>query len=121
MNLERDEAVRNALRELLLERLLADERPLVHAHEAVESRLEGRVVGREVAAPHAVGLLHAQRLHGAHAGHADVELGARLEYRIEQMMRVLDGEVQLPTQRADEIDAQQIHIDREPDFGHLRR
>ena len=105
--------------ELPLERLLADESSLVHAHEAVESGLERRVVGRQIAAPHAVGLLEAQRFHGAHAGHADAELGAGGEDRIEQMMRVLDGEVQLPAERADEVHAQQIHIRREADFGHL--
>ncbi len=49
----------------------------------------------------------------------DVVLGARLEDGIEQVMGVLDGEVQLPAERADEVDAQQIHIGREPDLGHL--
>src|SRR2546430_3987806 len=53
------------LGQLLLECLLADERCLVHAHEPVETRLEGCVVRRHVAAPHAVGLLQAQRFHGA--------------------------------------------------------
>ena len=36
--------------------------------------------------------------------------------RIEQVMRVLDREVQLPAERADEIDAQRIDVRREADF-----
>ena len=70
------------------------------------------VVGRQIASPHAVRLLEAQRFHGTHAGHADVELGARLEDRIEEVVGVLDGEMQLPPERADEVDAQQVHVGR---------
>ena len=44
VNLERDEAVRHALLELLFESLLADERPFVQAHEAVEAGLVGSVI-----------------------------------------------------------------------------
>ena len=94
---------------------------LVQAHEAVEARLVGRVVGSQVAAPHAVGFFEAQRFHGAHARHADLELGAGLEDRIEQMMRVLDGKMQFPAERADEVHAQQVHIGREAHLGHLAR
>ena len=46
---------------------------------------------------------------------------AGLEQRIEQVMRVLDGEVQLPAERADEVHAQRIHIDRQPRLDSLRR
>ena len=48
-----------------------------------------------------------------------LKLGTRLEDRVEQMMRVLDREVQLPAERAHKIDAQQVHIGRETDFGYL--
>ena len=60
-----------------------------------------------------------QRFHGAHAGHANAVFRAGGEQRIEQVMRVLDGKVQLPAQRADEIHAQQVHIHRQSDFAHL--
>ena len=100
--------------------VLADEVALVHAHEAVEARLERRVLARQVAAPHAIGLLHAQRFHRAHAGHADADAPRPASNRaIEQVMRVLDREVQLPAERADEIDAQQVHVRREADFRDL--
>ena len=36
--------------------------------------------------------------------------------RVEQVMRVLDREVQLPAERADEIDAQRVHVGGEADF-----
>ena len=108
--------LRHAGGELLRERLPADELALVHAHEAIEAGLERRVVARQVAAPHAVGLLHAQRLHRAHADHADAELRAGGEERVEQVVRVLDREMQLPAELADEIDAQRVDVGREPDF-----
>src|ERR1700674_3333982 len=59
VHLERNETVRYTACALLLKRLFADERTLVHTHEPIEARLKGRVVGGHVAAPHAVGLLHA--------------------------------------------------------------
>src|SRR6202011_3201054 len=52
MYFERDEPVRHAGSQLLLELCLADEVALVHAHEAVETGLERRVVRRHVATPH---------------------------------------------------------------------
>jgi hypothetical protein len=45
---------------------------------------------------------------------------AGLEERVEKVMRVLDGEVQLPAQRADEIHAQGVDIDRQARLDHLR-
>ena len=110
VDFERDEAMRHAGCQLPRERRLADELALVHAHEAVESRLERRVVGREVGAPHPVRLLDAQRLHRAHADHADAELAAGGEERVEEAVRVLDREVQLPAQLADEVDAQRVDV-----------
>ena len=121
VHFERDEAERHAVLLLLLERLAAGERALVHAHEAGQPGLERRVVARQVAAPHAVGLLHAQRLHRAHAGHADAVLGARRENRVEQAVRVLDREMQFPAERADEVHAQRVDVGREAGFDHLAR
>ena len=36
--------------------------------------------------------------------------------RVEQVVRILDREVQLPAERADEIDAQRVHVGGEADF-----
>src|SRR5882757_2641208 len=116
---EGEEPIRHSVLELFLEGLLADEGPLVQSYEAVKSRLVWRVVGAQVRTPHAIGLLEAQRLHGAHAGHSDAEFLAGSEDRIEEMMSVFDGEVQFPTKRPDEIDAQQIHVHRQSNFGDL--
>ena len=60
VDFERDEPLRDAAGELLLERVLADEGTLLHPHETIEAGLERGVVGCHVATPHAVGLLHAQ-------------------------------------------------------------
>ena len=49
-----------------------------------------------------------KRFHGAHADHADAVLGAGLEQRVKEVVRVLDREVQLPAQGADEVDAQRV-------------
>src|SRR6185436_13632532 len=96
VHLERDERVRYARRELPLERPATDEIPLLHPHEAPEPGFERRVVAREIAPPHAVGLLEAQRFHGPHPDHADAEFLAGREQCVEQVMRVLNREVQLP-------------------------
>src|SRR5262249_37861815 len=69
VHLERDEAVGDSGGQLSLEGFATNERALLYAYEAVEARLERRVVGSDVAAPHAVGLLEAQRFHGPHAHH----------------------------------------------------
>src|SRR5581483_11913112 len=81
MHLERHEAVRDAGCELSLERLPPYERTLVHAYEAIEARLERRVIGRQIGAPHAIGFLHAKRFHRAHPDHADAVLAPAGEKR----------------------------------------
>src|ERR1700733_9713136 len=43
VHLERDETIRHAARELPFKGLAADKAVLVHAHEAIETCLEGRV------------------------------------------------------------------------------
>src|SRR5688572_12948892 len=116
VHLERDERLRHARRELPLERVATDEIPFLHPHEAPEPGFEGCVVAREIAPPHAVGLLEAQRVHGPHADHADAEFLASREQLVEQVMCVLDRKVQLPAEGADEIDAQRVHVDGETDF-----
>src|SRR4030081_1645597 len=83
VNLESDEAMRYSRLLLLFEGLFADKRTLVEAYEAVQSRFVRRVVGGEVAAPHAVGFLEPQGFHRTHARHPDVEFGAGGEQRVE--------------------------------------
>ena len=51
--------------------------------------------------------------------HADAELRARGEHRVEQVVRVLDREMQFPAERADEIHAQRVDVGGEPDFDDL--
>ena len=77
VHFERDEAVRHAGGQLLLERLAPMNSPFSMRTNRVEARLERRVVARQVAAPHPVRLLDAQRFHRAHADHADAEFARR--------------------------------------------
>ncbi len=119
MNLERDETIRYTGGELPLQRFAPDEGALAHPHEAIEPGLQRRVVARQVTAPHAVGLLQAERFHGPHARHTDAKLGAGGEYRVEQVVRVLNRKVQFPAERAHEVDAQQVHFARQAHIGDL--
>src|ERR1700674_4161027 len=61
MNLEGDETMRYARRQLLFKRFFADEGSLVETYEAVQTRFVRRVVGGQIATPHPIGLLEPQR------------------------------------------------------------
>src|ERR1051326_256785 len=97
VHLESHEAIGDSAGDLSLERIPANERTFLEAHEAIETRLKRCVVRCDVAPPHSVGLLETQRLHRAHAHHTDAMGYSRLKERIEQVMRIFDGKVQLPS------------------------
>src|ERR1700723_1841700 len=76
VNLEGDETMRYARRQLLFKSFLADESALVETYETVQTRLVGWVGGGQIPAPHPIGLPEPQGFHGAHSRHADVEFFA---------------------------------------------
>jgi hypothetical protein len=92
---------------LLDERVPALERDArLQLHRPAEAGHEGRVVGADVAAPGAVGLLQAQRFDGAVAGGGQAVRRALLHDGIEEGGGELDRGVQLPAQLAHIGDAE---------------
>ncbi len=118
-HLEGDERPWNAALLLPDERIAADELALVEVHEMAEPGLEDGVLASEILAPHTIGFLDAQRIHGPHPALADAQLGAGLHEPLEDVALVLDGVMQLPAELADEVHTHGTH-GREPHVDMLR-
>src|SRR6185436_17274465 len=96
-----DEAPGHRASALGEERLAADEgRRLVEGDGKAEARLEGRVVGGELASPCAIGLLDTERLDGVVPGVPEPQIGTRLLERVVHTGRELHGHVELPAELA---------------------
>ena len=75
-------------------------------HGPAETRLERRVVGRDVGTPGAIAFLEPQRFEGAVADRADAVRLARRHQRVEHVAGRGDRHMQLPAELADIGDAQ---------------
>ncbi len=84
---------------------LADEVLRQKVAGEAEARLQDRVLGADVVAPMAEGLLDAHGIHGMHAGRLHAELFTGFQDQLQHAARELRRDVELPAQLADIGDA----------------
>ena len=84
---------------------LADETArLIEAHEAIEGRHVGRVLGRQIRLPRPVALLETQAVHCIQAEIMDSEVLAGFPDQLVDAQQVLERDMQLPAELADIVD-----------------
>src|SRR6266550_4732164 len=109
LNRQARERTADALLALAQQRIATEEVTLVEADEALEARLEGRVVGRDVDAPQTVGLLEPQRVERAVAEVHEPQRLAGFEQEVVQDALVLERMVELEAELAHVRHAQREH------------
>ena len=97
---------------MLLQQLLGSDIGdiVLQLDKAIQTRLQRRVIHRQLLPPHAIGFFDAHRVHRAHAHHRQSVLLSLCCQRVEQRVLRFDRMMQLPPQLADKVHAQSVDV-----------